>query len=227
MPLIPVRDRTVCRNLLQDGQTFATTMVAIVLNEYGADAFTWDPETLRMEIADDFQVKMSTPNFDRLMAGVALMTGNDFYQSLPDFINICNILSGSSYDPETWDPADSTEIAWGITEALLLSPPDEDEENPFAEEIVAYIGKQLDAEGIINPPGVLQIALRDTDPNMTIGKEYSDDPVMYATIYEFEAEKTGDIDNTVRARTEALLSQLELLPFNTATKDQLLAGLSR
>ena len=51
-----------------------------------------------------------------------------------------NVLAGSEFDPETFDPADSAECAWAVTEALLLSPPDERDTQPvFSDEIRKYI----------------------------------------------------------------------------------------
>jgi hypothetical protein len=43
-----------------------------------------------------------------------------------------------------------------MTEALLIQPPDDDDENPFSEDIVAYIGQVLNQEGIISPPDILK-----------------------------------------------------------------------
>lgn len=225
MPLIPSVDRKGCCQLLMSDMAFATTMVAIVVNEYGTECFEWDPETLKMEINDDFHIQIKPANFDRLMTGINAITSDDFYQSLPDFINYCNVLSGSTYDPSTWDPADVLEIAWGIIEVLLLSPPDDGNDDPFCEEITAYIGKQLDAEGIMTPPDVLRIAVRDSDPATVVGGEYSDDPIMFASIYEFEANKTTDINDTVKARLRELMSQLQSLPFNTTDMTKAIASI--
>lgn len=225
MPIFQTTGRETCRQLLLSDQTFATTLVAIVVNEYGTEAFEWDPETIKMEINEDFHVQIPTANFDRLMAGIGILTTDDFFQSLPDFVNYCNILSGDSYDPSTFDPADVLEIAWGIFEVLLLTPPEEDNPDPFSLEITAYIGKQLDAEGIITPPDILRIAVRDKDPANMVGGEYSDDPIMFASIYEFEAGKTEDINNAIQSRVQSLMSQLQSLPFNTADIKKSLANI--
>lgn len=200
--------------------TFATTLLTLVVDTYGTEAFNWDPETLRTELNDDFRIKIPDANFDRLMAAINLLTTDDFYKSLPDFINYCNVLCGDTYDPQTWDPADAAEIAWGITETLLIAPPDENDEHPFTDEILAYIAKALEQEGIITPPDILKIAARDIDTATVVSTEYSDDPAMYSAIYGFEAAKTDSINAAVRNNLQQLSAQLDALQLrNGSTSD--------
>ena len=192
--------------------SFATTLLVILVDEYGTECFQWSPETIRLEIEEDFKLKLPQPNFDRLMAAINIITSDDFYQSLPDFVTYCNILAGDTFDPRAWDPADAAEIAWGITEVLLLSPPDAHDENPFSEEIVGYIGQALSQEGIITPPDVLKIAVRDKDPAMMVVSEYADDPEMFNSIYDLEQSKTGEINRLVKTGLQSLIQQLQPLP---------------
>jgi len=205
------------QEIISGGKAYATTLVTLCVDVYGTECFAWAPQTLEMEVNDDFAVKLPRPTFDRLLTGINLITSDDFYRSLPDFINYCNILSGDSYDPRSWDPADATECAWGITEALLLAPPDDHEENPFSDEIVGYIGAALDAEGIIQPPDVLKIAVRDQDPAGVIQGEFSDDPEMFDAIYDLESTKTGEINSIVRANLQQMARQLEALPLRNGS----------
>lgn len=205
-------DAQVIRQLFASPNTFATTLLTLFVDMYGTDGFNWDPDTIRMELEDDLHVKIPTANFDRLMTAINLLTSDDFYRSLPDFISYCNILSGDTYDPRNWDPADAAEIAWGVTEALLIQPPDDEDEAPFSDDIVAYIGYALDQEGIINPPDILRIAVRENDPARMVAGEYSDDPDMFNSIYDFETGKTDEIDQMVKTNLRGLAQQLENLP---------------
>lgn len=228
MPSEAVLKRPEFQEAFTKGDSFATTMVAILVDVYGTECFGWDPATIVMEVERDFGIKMPKATGDRMMAGVNLIMSDDFYKSLPDFINFCNILSGDSYDPRAWDPADSEEIAWGVTEALLLSPPDEDE--PFDVEILSYIGATLDTEGIIKPPDVLRIALRDNDPAAKVN-QFSDDPAMFDAIYDLETSKTESINGVVRGNLQRLAQQLAALPLrNGETKgvvEQMLRSFGR
>lgn len=187
---------------------FATTLLVLAVDAYGTEIAEWTPETIRREIEEDVEIQLPQHSLDRLMAGIVLVSSNDFFVSLPDFIALCNVLSGDLYDPYQWDPADSSEIAWGITEALLLSPPEE--ENPFAPEIIAYIAAVLDQEGIIQPPDVLRIAINPAAARYP--EDFSDDPALYNAIWQFEQAKTEDINTMVRSRLLLLADQLADLP---------------
>ncbi len=208
------------RSVFQSDEAFATTLVTILVDHFGTECFDWAPETLMLEIEEDFQTQIHPRVFDRMMTGIALLKSDLFYNNVPDFIRHCNILSGDTYDPRTWDPADATEIAWGITECLLLSPPDDDDdENPFSDEIVAYIGATVDAEGIINPPDVLQIAFRERDPAAHIQGEFSDDPMMFSAIYQLEAGKTEDINSRIVENLLRLADQLRRLQLRNGSAE--------
>lgn len=194
------------RALLLDPNTFATTMIVALTDFYGTEFLNWAPETIRIETEEDYAFEWHQTNYDRLMAGIALVTSNSFYKSLPDFIELSNILSGAPAHPGVFEPADPAECAWGVTEALLLAPPDEDE--PFNEEIRAYIGKVCEMEGIITLPDILRIGIRDPNLKVRIHNDFGDDPDMYGAIWKVESEKTEDINDLVKMRLTLLVQQL-------------------
>lgn len=198
------------RQVWTSPESFTTTLLTLFIDTYGTEGTTWSPETVLLQIEEDFQIPLPQANYDRLLAGINLLTTDSFYQSLPDFITWCNILAGDSYDPNLWDPADAGEVAWGITEAMLLAPPDEDE--PFADDIRAYIGAVLDQEGIIDPPDVLRLAIRDRDPSMNLPDEYSDDPTMFGAIYGAQADRGQALTDLLTDGLRRLSQQLDALP---------------
>lgn len=211
--------RAYTREVLSDPNTFATTMVVALMDFYGAEFFSWAPETIRLETEADFSFKWPDANFDRLMAGIALVTTDRFYKSLPDFIDLCNILSGASATPGVFDPADAAECAWGITEALLLGPPDDDE--PFTEEIRAYIGKVVEMEGIITPPDILRIGIVSADKKFTVQTGFSDDPEMFNAIWDTEASKTEEINQLIKDRLTLLVHQLAALQLRNGSTEEI------
>lgn len=212
------------QKIVTDPETFATPLLLVFTDLYGTEGYEWLPETIYNELADDLQVQMPQANFDRLMVGINLVVTDRFYKSLPDFVSYCNVLSGDRYHPQLWDPADATEIAWGITEALLIDPPEED--NPFTPEIVSYIGSVLDAEGIINPPDVLKIAVRSRPADYDPVADYVDDPVMFTSIHEFEAGKTDSINTRIQTALRRLAAQLEELPLRSGNARNVLRALT-
>lgn len=202
------------KNLNQEAwtspETFGAVLLALFLDAFGTEALQWDPGTIAIEIEEEFNVDLPGGTFDRLMVAIHILTDDRFYKSLPDFITFCNVLSGEEYRPDIFDPADAEEVAWGITEGLLISPPDESDQEPFSEEIRAYIGAVLDQEGIINPPDILRIALRVARVSPSIN-DFSDDPEMFNAVYDLETGKTDDINRTIALRTQLLAQQLGAL----------------
>lgn len=228
MPRQGTRQARKAAEIWADPGRYATTLLVLFVDAYGTEGLGWDNRTIKMEIEDDFGVTLPQGNFDRLMVAKGILTTDDFYRSLPDFIDWCNVLDGGSYDPRVWDPAEAAECAWGITEALLIDEPEEDD--PFSPEILGYIGAVLDAEGIINPPDVLAIATGRRYSASGLG-DFSDDPEMFDAVWDFEASKTGAINGYVRDSLVRLSRQLDELPLDTGdTTDavrRMLGGLAR
>jgi hypothetical protein len=177
----------------------------------GENCYTWAPGTILLEVRDDFGVELPAASFARLMAGIHLVTSDAFYKSAPTFVEVCNVLSGGLYDPATWEPADALECAWGITEAMLLAPPDEDDEDPFSDSIRAYIGAALDEEGILDPPDVLRIAIRGGGHDQAVRAVAQHDPGTREAIRGTEEAKVREINDRVRSNLRALIGQLGAL----------------
>lgn len=194
----------------QSKETFATVLLTMFLDRFGMEALEWDPATIALEIEEEFNVDLPQLSLDKLVVAIQILTTDRFFKRLPDFIAFCNVLDGDPFQPDTFDPADAQEVAWGITESLLLSPPEDNDPEPFTDEIRAYIGAVLDSEGIINPPDILRIALRLAKVTPSLN-DFSDDPAMFNAIYDVEAGKTEDINQAIRLKTELLAAQLAAL----------------
>ena len=210
-------------NILQKAwtsrETFATVLLTLFLDRFGMEALEWDPSTITLEIEEEFDVALPRLSLDKLMVAIHILTTDRFFKSLPDFVSFCNVLDGDTYHPETFDPADAEEVAWGITEAMLISPPEDNDLEPFTDEIRGYIGKVLDREGIINAPDVLRIALRDARISPSI-EDFSDDPEMFSAIYDVESGKTTEINETISTKTEILAAQLAALQLNNGSTQE-------
>jgi hypothetical protein len=220
----------ILKEMWKSPKTFASVLLIVFLDRFGVEALDWDPATISIEIEEEFGVDLPQATLDKLIVAINILTSDRFYRSLPDFIIFCNVLSGDTYRPDMFDPADSVEIAWGITEGLLIAPPEEQEQEPFNEEIRAYIGAVLDAEGIINAPDILKIALRRANVS-NAADEFSDDPDMFNAIYDVEAGKSADINGEIKERAIMLAEQLSALQLangtTTAVAKKLLASVEK
>lgn len=201
---------TIAQEAWKSRETFASVLLTLFLDKFGIEALDWDPATITLEIEEEFDVELPQLALDKLLVAIQILTTDKFFKSLPDFVTFCNVLGGDTYRPDMWDPADAEEVAWGITEALLISPPEDDDKEPFTDEVRGYIGAVLDSEGIINAPDILRIALRAArvSPNIT---DFSDDPTMFNAVYDLEAGKTEDINQSIRLKTDLLIKQMAAL----------------
>ncbi len=197
------------RSIFCDPKSFATTLLVVAWDRFGPELTNWSPLGVRQNLDKTFSMKMPTKNFDRLMAAIGLVTTDEFYQRPDTFIRFCNILSGDGYDPRVWDPADADEMAWGITEAMLIHPGEGDE--PFTDEIRWYMGAVLEQEGIVNPPDVLRLALQD-QVRQNIPSEYADDPEMFSALWGSQNARSEEIREIVRGNLQELVRQLCTAP---------------
>lgn len=204
--------------LFHDRDAIATALVAAALEPLGRDFLFGnkekkiDPagaEAIMRELADAFGTDVPQANLNKFMAALTILRTDHFYKSLPDFVELCNALFDGSFDPDTWDPADALEISWGITEAMLLWPPDPEDQTPFDEQIVGYVAKVVAAEGILRPRDVLRLGFVDRGDWQRVQAEYADAPETLAQIQQIEREKSDEIEQFVRTRFRLLVRQLQ------------------
>jgi len=199
-----------------------TTLLVICSDLYGYEFMKWSPETIRLQLREDVQTEIASVNLSKIMAGIAVLTTDSFYQNLPRFIQLCNVIADEDFNPMVFDPADSHEMAWAITEVLLLDPP-EDADNAFSDEIRSYIGVVVQQEGIVNPPDVLAIAMSDKrlDDEMNADVE-GEDPEFFAAFWQNQASKGDEIKNMLTLQVGELIKQITSLPITNGSTEGLL-----
>lgn len=208
-------NRAVLTELLQSKRTFGSTMLGILTQFFGEEPLgtdqneAWDPETILMSLQEVAGIPISGDAFNRLMGAVWCVQSDAFYKDLPAFIAIVNALSGGT-PPHVAALPDAMDLAWGMTEGLLLWPPDRNDREPFCDEILAYTTKALEREGILNPPDILRLGFNRAavEAMASIHATYSDDPNMYQAIQQMELSKTTEINDDVRENLTELMRQL-------------------
>jgi hypothetical protein len=207
-----IAPKAIQRALLLTDETYATPLLLLVLDRYGMEALEWAPETIRMELEQDFQLKLSKTTLDKIMAAITVITTNYFYKDVTRFVELCNILAGDDFQPDEFEPADAEEMLIAITEAMLLWPPNGDpEDTEFSLEIREYISQILGEQGILKPFDVLRLAFSG-DQSSSVDVEYADDPEMYSAIYGAQQSKTDELREIYLENVAALVQQLNLLP---------------
>lgn len=213
--LFKPRNTDIIRQRLTAEDTFATVLAAIFIDEFGADAdcLSWTSETVYQELLDAFQVELPRANLDRLMAALTILSTDLFYTSAKHFVALCNILSGDTLDPTVFDPASVEECAWGITEAFLLSPPEQTDEggNPFSRDIQEYVRITVENTGLQNPPDILQIA-GNLQPQRMDVETFAGDQEMFLAFYQSQQEIEASLKEWLKERQQQLQEQLSSLP---------------
>ena len=127
---------------LESPTTLGTVIHAIVIDQYGEEAYGWDPMTVYLELRDDFAAETCSEVMDRWCAIQILMTTDAFYSRLDAFLNICNTLASGSPAFDVFNPVTPEEAAWGVAEAALNR-----ESLPFAHAVKKYVRASLKDEG--------------------------------------------------------------------------------
>ncbi len=201
---------------VKDPQAFGTTMLiactSLLEDDGNPLAFLdWDPETIQAELAQYGDVPQA--NFNKLMSAIRVVTTNDFQRSLPAFIEVCDALYDGRVNPAVFDPAGTLEIAWGVVEATLLWPPDDnDASEEYHPEILGYIAQTVKHEGYSVPPdGVLMLVPELKDQWSQVAESLTDDPEMLQTVRGVSQEKTDDANADTMERLTLMLEQLAKL----------------
>jgi hypothetical protein len=116
------------------------------------------------------------------------------------------------------------ECAWAITEALLLSPPDEDDEL-FCLEIRRYIAFILDEQGFVQAPDVLRLAVKDYAK--TVSYDFTNDPEMFAAVNDVQTGKKDAVETTLRLCLYELMEQLSALKLKQGSTDEIVKKLQQ
>lgn len=209
--------------LLKSGEIYATVMLAVVTDRLGSACLSWAPKTLFLEIKDEFGFEPAPIALDKLMAAVAIVTTDRFFKDVTAFIQICNVLCDTPFNPEVFDPADALECAWGITEGLILAPPEHDD--VFSAEIRAYIGEVLKEEGFLKAPDVLAVAT-----GLEHNKEYAflEDDELRESVKKEQIRKIDEITDSVKENLLELIGQLQAVNWRSGSADDIakrLAGM--
>lgn len=198
------------RSILTNSDTYATTLLVWAIECYGTECLKWSPSTIKLELEQQFGCRLPKDNFDKLVAAVIIVTSDMFFKNVSRFIPLANVLAGDDFDPDEFEKADVVECAWAVTESLLLNPPDEDDPEPFSDEVRHYIGQVLHDEGFVAPPDILKIAL-DADHSDWI-KEFADDQELMAEINANQQSKAEEVNTILKDGLAELIQQLQSLP---------------
>lgn len=185
--------------------TLASVLYAIVIRLYGEeDVHHWEPETLVLELKDDFGEEIPSVNQAKLHALIAAVTSPGFYSDWTTFMAICHTLSHGEDPLDMSDPIMVAEMCWGVTEVRLV----DDTPGKFGDEVSRFVGRVLDYEGFTKPPPQLQFAHLPT-------KELVDSPGDEGKAETLSTEHAQVAAEYVREQSLLLIQQISALPWHT------------
>lgn len=210
-----LREKETVASFLKQDDTFATTLLILLLDNYGTELLDWHPLTIWMELYEDFGVTPSRTTQDKILAAITAITSDTFFRDPLAFIHITDALSGEGVDFEQLLPPDPEAIAWAITEVLAMNGHPGVE---FTAEIRRLIGVALQENGVYTPPDVLKLADYPKETTDNISQNVDPDPAMYAAHYRRGQESSDQITQHVKSRLNALVAELDRVPLQNRDK---------
>jgi len=205
------------RALMLNPNTPATVLLVLLIDWWGMDWFEWEPDTLREELKDEFNAHVPQLSIDKLWALVTYLTTDQFFTQLPVFIAICNVLSDTEADFETFDPATTEELLWALAELNMLEPINT---SKFSEDIKLYVGMQLREDSVLTKPKLLEWAESPPDTEERLDK-FQDDPVFFNAIWDKQKGDDQAMMQRVGTRLFGMVQALKGLPLVSGTTDEL------
>lgn len=224
---LKVSPHAVMRALLLTEESSAIPLFLIVMDILGQEALEWAPESIKLSLEEEFKIELPRESLDKIMMAIMVVTTNYFYKDVRRFIDACNVFAGGDFSPGVFDPADADEILNGVTEAMLLWPPEEgDPDSEFSSEIQEYVKQVLSLDGIAKPSDLLS-AIFSGDQSGKVDSDWADDPVMYASIYDSQISRQSEMETTYIENLEATKQQLSLLQLQNGDTREVVSNIQR
>jgi len=197
------KDQEVAARIMATPGTMATVSHAIALHFFGEEIYSWEPETLSMELADTLDVQIDEENLDKLHAVISAIVSNGFKKDWVAFTSICSTLNGEN-DVEDLAEMTVAEFAWGVIEVSLN---DDDDDDLFSPDISSLVGVVLNEEGFSISPDFLSFAnLPEKYMGSTSGAEQNKEN--HESSYQMEL-----LNEYLRDQSLLLFKQIKMLPW--------------
>lgn len=200
--------------LLASRDAIATPLLVGLVDEFGTEFFSWDPDTLVAEVKSEWRINLHQANSDKIQALLTVLTTDRFTGDLQAFIHVCNSLAGQGASFEVYDPADVTEMCWALAEIGLTDPLGEKEK--FTNDISIYMAAKMDEEGLQKAPKLLAPHVSLPDRTQLINDTLSADGIDHKAYFDSQQRSLMNIDVYVRERMLELVQQLGGLKLQSA-----------
>ena len=100
-------------------------------------------------------------------------------------------------------------------------------DNAFSEDIRRYIGVALDTEGIVTPPDVLKLGIRETQTGEADFGGFSEDPGMFEAEFGSQKLDADEITDMLKSNLQEMFLQLDSLKLVYGDTDELLSRIRK
>lgn len=152
MQVLKLNERT-ARELLESDETFAFTLMTILLSKYGEETFTEKPPALFQRLEDDFGIKLPEESENRINAALTVMMTDLFQTNFSVFKSVTLALNEGDIGDFAIDfygereELSTPEILWAITEYGLLTGLNfKDAEDSLSPELIDKLNEIIDDE---------------------------------------------------------------------------------
>jgi len=135
-------DQDKARTALESPQTMAVVLYTLLNSHYGEDWLEWDPVTIYLELREDFGAEPSSETMDRISALLIALDTGEFFSRYEAFAAITHAFNDGAPSFSMFDPVESEEIGWAITELALIR-----DLLPFGYSVREYIKTALQLDG--------------------------------------------------------------------------------
>lgn len=144
-------------SLFKDEHTPVIALLGLVIRKYNEECFTWEPETLREAIEDDYDIVLSGLQSDKIQAGITLLSTNLFEDDVKVFENICYLLNNQCDDLDTLNPLEAEEMTCALAHAVSILG--EEATLYLSADVRAYAGEVFFNYGLTKPPSFFPNAI--------------------------------------------------------------------
>ncbi len=143
------------REILKDELAPVTALIHVVTSTYGVEAYEWEPQILRNELEEKYQLEISDLQSDKIQAGITILTTNMYETDIRAFEVLTSLINHTAQEFEDFEPLGAEEIVVGITEAFSLRM----EPLEYSDDVRVYTGKVFHDYGFHRAPDLMPDAI--------------------------------------------------------------------
>jgi hypothetical protein len=196
---------------------FATVLLAGVTDLFGTECWSWEPETLELELREQ-GIELDEPSSDRLNALITALTTDRFFNEPAVFGHVAESLVGDPVDLSDSPDVDPEAVAWAVAEVRLNHGTNEDV--TFSADVARYVGTVLEDHGLMDAPPGLEFADYPPGVQESASDVLGSDPDLFAAHYGRVQDEKSRISQFVAERVRELLKQLHEIPLNHRDHEQ-------